>query len=42
MREFILLKSAGLIALPKFITEKDYIKFMEYRWFIKNCYGCSW
>ena len=39
MRDFIVLKSAGLIALPKGVLYKNYMNQEVMRWFLWNHYG---
>jgi len=42
MRDFILLKTAGLIALPKGISKIYYDKLLVSGWMVRNTYFGGW
>ena len=39
MTDFILLGNVGLIALPQYITEEDFIRITSKHWFYYNHYN---
>lgn len=42
MRDFILLESAGLIALPEYLNEEKFYKIQTSGWMLYNHYGGGW
>ena len=42
MTNFILISNIGLVAIPEYIEEDDFLKFMFCKWVITNTNHIGW